>query len=267
MSQISKRVVLLTGAASGIGRATAMELARRGARLLVVDLNPDGLESLKAELPGPGEIIGEVVADLGTRAGVDAVIEAGKAVEGGVDILINNAGICVVAPVEQTTPDDIDKLIAVNLRAVMGVTQGLLPAMLGRGGAHIVNIASISGLAGVPGFVAYGTTKFAVVGYSEGLRNELSARGIRVTTVCPGVINTPLKQNLTLRGFDGAIREKIRGYPPEKVASQIAKAILGDKSLISPAGNTLRMVQRLAPGLTRLVFKKLNRRMLAPVRK
>ncbi len=267
MSRIEGSHVLLTGVASGIGRQTALELARRGARLLVVDLDGEGLDGLARELPGPGALVGRVVTDLATREGVQAVVEAGLALGGGVDILINNAGICVVAPVEETTPDDIDRLIAVNLRAVMGITQGLLPAMLARGRGHVVNIASVSGLVGVPGFVAYGTTKFGVVGYSEGLRNELGPRGITVTAVCPGVVNTPLLDTLTLRGFDESLRKKIPGYSQERIGKDIARAIARDTAVITPAGHTLALAQRFAPPVLRHVFGALQGRLLDPLRR
>lgn len=266
MSRISGSTVVLTGAASGIGRHTALALARRGARLLVVDRDAEGLDTLAAELPAPGEIVGRVVTDLGVRAGVEAVVDAALALPAGVDIVINNAGICVVAPVEETTLDDIDRLIAVNLTAVMGITQGLLPSMLARGRGHVVNIASASGLAGIPGFVAYGTTKFGVVGYSEGLRNELGGRGIRVTAVCPGVVNTPLIQNLKLTGYDEAVRTAIPGYSQERIGEDIAKAIARNKPVIAPAGKTMWLGQRYAPTLLRHVLGSLQSRLLAPHR-
>lgn len=251
MSRISDQTVLITGAASGIGYQTALELSRRGARLIVVDRDESGLQALSELVAGDPDLVGEiaevVVADLATEEGISRVIEAGTTWPGGVDILINNAGICVVAPVEATKMADFQRLMAVNLMAVISITQGLLPGMLERGGGHVVNVASISGLIGVPGFVAYGTTKYGVVGYSEGLRNELRGRGIRVTVVCPGIVNTPLKQSLTLHGYDDGLRTAIGGYSPARLAGRICAAIESETELITPAGWILWLLKRVFP--------------------
>jgi len=256
MSTIQKSKILVTGAASGIGRATAMEFARRGGDLVLVDRNPEGLASLQTEIKALsanhgnviGSVMGQIVVDLSTRCGAEEVVEYALRECEGVDILMNCAGIAQVTPVLQTTIDEFEQLMAVNFWATVIISQGLLPTMVERKRGHLVNIASVSGLVGIPAFVAYGTSKFGVVGYSEGVRNELRDAGVRVTLVCPGIVDTPMKQNLKRKGYDKKVTESVeQGYPVDRLAKDIAQAVHDDTELITPAGSVLWWLKRVAP--------------------
>jgi short-subunit dehydrogenase len=161
---------------------------------------------------------------------------------------MNCAGIVQVSPVLGTTIDDMERLMAVNFWATVIISQGLLPAMVEQNRGHLINIASASGLVGVPAFVAYGTSKFAVVGYSDGIRNELRESGIRVTTVCPGIVDTPMKSNLNVKGYDTKVLDHIGpGYPVDRLAAEIVRAVQNDTELITPAAKILWFLKRFAP--------------------
>ena len=187
MSSFAERRVLITGAASGIGQACALELARSGAALALVDIDSAGLEATKA-LILPFTTADTFVVDLSDKQAIDALArEVGR-----VDVLINNAGVAVVAPLLDTSDADWEWIFAINLWAPIRLTRALLPQMIARGRGHVVVTASLAGLVGAPSMLAYTTTKFALVGFTEALRLELKESGIDVTTVCPGYVRTNL---------------------------------------------------------------------------
>ena len=174
------RRVLLTGAASGIGKACAEEFARRGGHeLLLVDRDRAGLEQVARKLRAT-----PLVADLADPAAIEALSRE----VGTVDILFNNAGVAVIKPLAETTSQDWEWIVDVNLWAPIRLVRAFAPAM--RPGSNIVFTASLAGLVGAPGMVAYSTTKFAIVGFADALRAELP--GIAVTVVCPGYVRTNL---------------------------------------------------------------------------
>jgi short-subunit dehydrogenase len=225
---LTARRALVTGAASGIGRATALELARRGARALLADVNAEGLARAKEEAHAFGADVQTHVLDVADAGAVDAL--AARVLEDGpIDLLVNNAGVAVVAPFACTAPADWEWILGVNLHGTLRLTRALLPAMTARHDGHVVVVASMAGLVGAPGMVAYSTTKFALVGFAEALRLELADAGVGVTVVCPGYVRTNLH---------GATRYQNTGFrrflddPPawygmttEKVAHDIADAV------------------------------------------
>lgn len=222
------RRALVTGAASGIGRATALELARRGAHLVLVDIDGRGLaETVELVRDRGGQAQGHLV-DVASAAAVQA-LAAQVLAEGGVDLLVNNAGVAVVAPFVATGDADWEWILGVNLWGPLRLTRALLPAMLARGAGQVVLVASLAGLIGAPGMVAYTTTKFAVVGFAEALRLELAGSGVGVTVVCPGRVRTNLSratryQNDRFRQF---LDESPAWYgmTAEHVASELADAV------------------------------------------
>lgn len=188
----SSLTVLLTGAASGIGRNLAGHLARRGHRLLLADLDEDGLLSTLTELDGePGDRITRVL-DVRDPEGWRAALGAVEERWGPLDVLLNVAGVIAPGFVHETELADIDRQLDVNVRGVVLGTRLAAERMVAAGRGHVVNIASLAGLAPVPGIAVYSATKFAVRGFSLAANLELAPRGVTVTVVCPDLVDTPM---------------------------------------------------------------------------
>jgi short-subunit dehydrogenase len=222
------RRALVTGAASGIGRATAFELARRGASVELVDLDAARLEEVARHLRARGSRASAHVVDVADARAVEA-LAARLVRDGPIDLLVNNAGVAVVAPFAATTGEDWDWIVGVNVWGPLRLTRALLPAMAEQHAGHVVVVASMAGLVGAPGMVAYTTTKFAMVGFAEALRVELADAGIGVTTVCPGYVRTGLHAS-TRYGNPGFQRfldqaPSFYGMSAERVASAIADGV------------------------------------------
>jgi NAD(P)-dependent dehydrogenase (short-subunit alcohol dehydrogenase family) len=226
------QVAVVTGAGSGIGRSTALLLARLGAAVHAVDLDEERARAVVTEIETAGGRATAHRVDVSDAAAVEAlaarVFEADRAV----DILHNNAGIGHAGPVEETPLDEWQRVLGVNL---MGVVHGIhcfVPRMLRQGRpAHIVNTASMAGLVAVAEMAPYCTSKHAVVGLSESLNAELSPRGIHVTALCPGFINTPITAAAHLDGELAAQRGRIQrfyerfGSSPDVVAEAVVDAV------------------------------------------
>lgn len=174
--------IVVTGASTGIGRATALLLARKGARVTAAARDEVRLRELAAEQPG----ITPVRADVTDERDRAALIAAA----GNVDVLINNAGLGYHGLVETMPPEKVRELLELNVLALIDLTQRVLPGMLARGRGHIVNVGSIAGYVGVPAEAVYSATKYAVQGFNDGLRRELQGRGVHVTLIAPGPIKT-----------------------------------------------------------------------------
>ena len=195
------RVALITGGGSGIGAGIARVLSAAGARVAVADLNEDAAAAVAADLPGLG-----VHLDVTDRANTDAAVSRVEAELGQVDVLVNNAGISIVAPFLDITDPDWDRLLNVNQRGVLIVTQRVLPSMLERRSGRIINISSMAGKEGLPNLACYCATKFGVIGLTQSLAREVADRDVTVNAVCPGVVRTPLWDNPDtgiLRDLDG----------------------------------------------------------------
>lgn len=212
---VDKSAALVTGATAGIGRATAIALARAGARVIATGRDADALAAVCAETGGTS-----VAADLGNPADIERLAAALGESEA-VDILVNNAGIGWEGPFAAMPPDKIDDLVAVNLLGAVRLTRALLPTMLERRRGHIVNVASIAGHVGVRDEALYAATKAAVLTFSEGLRYEVQPSGVRVTAVSPGVVDT----DFFARRGSPFRRRRPRPIPPERVAHAIVRAI------------------------------------------
>ena len=180
--RIHRRRVIVTGASSGIGEAAALLLAQKGAHVWALARSGDALDALAAQHPG----ITPVVADLSVEADRAAVVDG----VGEVDVLVNNAGVGWFGLVEDMPADQVRALFELNVLALVDLTQRVLPGMLARGRGHIVNVASVASWVSIPPLTVYSATKFAVQGFSDGLRREVAGRGVRVTTVNPGPVAT-----------------------------------------------------------------------------
>ncbi|MFC7274196.1 SDR family NAD(P)-dependent oxidoreductase [Paractinoplanes rhizophilus] len=233
------RTCLITGAASGIGAALALDLAKRRAVLALLDRDAERLERVAAlaREVGAGSVTTYVVdlSDGGDRLDLAAEIASRH---GGVDLLINNAGVSLTGTFEQNRMADIEWLLEINLHAVIRMTKAFLPQLLARPGTHLVNVSSLFGLIGPPGQVAYATSKFGVRGFTEALRHELEPLGVGVTVVHPGGIKTNIAANARISGADPGgeqaaqarkFAEKALTMPPEEAARRIVAAIQSRK--------------------------------------
>jgi NAD(P)-dependent dehydrogenase (short-subunit alcohol dehydrogenase family) len=254
------RTALVTGAGSGIGRATALALARRGAALVLCDVNEAGLEETARAARALGRDVLARRVDVASADEMRAFAETVHAQVPAVDILMNNAGVGLGGGTLHTSLEDWQWIIGVNLWGVVHGCHFFVPAMVRRGrGGHVVNVASAAGYVATEMLAAYSTTKFAVVGFSEALRDELARHAIGVTAVCPGLINTPITQTSRLRGPEATPEARAymvdvyrrRNYTPERVADNVLKAIQKNRAVapISPEARVMYWMKRLVPGL------------------
>jgi NAD(P)-dependent dehydrogenase (short-subunit alcohol dehydrogenase family) len=264
------RTALVTGAASGIGRATALALAQAGADLVICDVNAAALEETAAAIRALGRQVMARRVDVARREEMQAFAADVHREREAVDVLVNNAGVALGGGFLDTTLEDWDWIVAINLWGVIHGCHCFVPAMVARRrSGHVVNVSSAAGYVATAQLAAYSTTKFAVFGLSEALREELAPHGIGVTTVCPGIINTPITESARLRGA-GATSEgraalvefyRRRNYGPERVAANILTAIRRNRAVapISPEAWGMYVLKRLAPGL----LPRLNRMAVA----
>jgi NAD(P)-dependent dehydrogenase (short-subunit alcohol dehydrogenase family) len=265
------KTALVTGAGSGIGRATALALAGRGANLVLCDLNEVGLgETAEAARRLGRDVLARRV-DVASADEMHAFADTVHAQVEAVDLLMNNAGVGLGAGFLHTSLDDWRWIIGINLSGVIHGCHFFLPAMVRRRrGGHVVNVASAAGYVATEALAAYSTTKFAVVGLSEALREELGPHGIGVTAVCPGLINTPITQTSPLRGPEATPEARAymievyrrRNYPAERVAENVLKAVQRNRAVapISPEAWVMYLLKRLAPGLVARVNRAMSAR-------
>jgi NAD(P)-dependent dehydrogenase (short-subunit alcohol dehydrogenase family) len=256
-----KKRVVVTGAASGIVRATAQAFAREAANLWLCDVAAASLPALEAELLAAGASGARVFAvDVGSREQMSKFCEEACR-EGAPDVLVNNAGVGLAGGLLATSLDDWSWIIDVNVWGVVHGCHFFAPRMVERGRGQIVNIASAAGFYNSEAMTAYGTTKYAVIGLSEGLRAELAPHGVGVSVVCPGFVNTPIVANMRLRGaaYPESDRPKIRSfyekrnYQPERVAQAVLRAARDNPALlpVTPEAWALYWLKRAAPDFGR----------------
>jgi NAD(P)-dependent dehydrogenase (short-subunit alcohol dehydrogenase family) len=268
------KTALVTGAGSGIGRETAFALGRAGADVVVCDVNEIGLEETAGALRARGRTVIARRVDVADRAAMAAFAAEVHAQLPAVDILVNNAGIALGGGFLDTTLDDWEWIVGINLRGVVHGCHFFIPPMVARAqGGHVVNVSSAAGYIASAQLAAYATTKFAVLGLSEALRDELAPHGIGVTTVCPGIINTPITASARLRGSAASAEMRAalvgfyqrRNYGPARVAANILKAIGRNRAVapVSPEAWVLYFLKRWVPGVTARLNRRSTERLLA----
>ncbi|MCX4247563.1 SDR family NAD(P)-dependent oxidoreductase [Paraliomyxa miuraensis] len=254
------RVVVITGAGSGIGRSTARAFARQGARLHLIDIHRGRVEEAAAECRLHCPQAHAHVVDVRDAAAMEALAADVYARHRRVDVLINNAGVGHSALVQETSLDDWRWVLDVNLWGVIHGVHVFVPRLIDQGGdAHIVNTASLAGLVGVPSMAPYCASKHAVVGLSEALGAELAPFGIRVTAICPGVISTDIIRAARLEGAVGERKRRVMdfyekmGIPPDRVARDIVRAVRSGAPLATTLGASYPalLLKRLSPRLYR----------------
>ena len=255
--QFKGKQVLVTGAAAGIGRATALAFARRGANLVVTDVNPARLADVQKEIEALGVSCLAHAADVSDEGAMMHFADAVHAKVGAVDVLVNNAGIGYLGPFLESPLDSWRRVLDIN---VLGVVHGcyfFLPKMLAGGGARqVVNIASLAGVAPAPNMTAYAASKHAVMGMSDVLRMELDGTAVGVTAVCPGIINTeitaagrnvsPAVSSAQLGKLQAYYRE--HGCSPDVVAEGIVDAVREGRTilLVGPFARLMYHLKRIS---------------------
>lgn len=251
---------VLTGAAGGIGRATAHELASRGSNLVLLDKNAGALEDVAADLRvrRPDRSVTTYAVDLSDGDAALAAATSIRDAHPNIHLLVNNAGVALGGRLSQVSLDDFDWLMSVNFRAVVVMTHTLLPRLTATRGAHVCNVSSLFGLIGPAGQTAYSASKFAVRGFGDSLRLELAEHEVGVTTVHPGGIRTRIAEDARIgEGVDpdehaayADVWKRLLTIEPEVAARRIVDGIerRRPRVLIGASTYALDAAARIAPG-------------------
>jgi 3-oxoacyl-[acyl-carrier protein] reductase len=237
MKRLEGKVSLITGAAQGIGLATALKFAREGAIVIVCDVRQTAVDEAVRQCQAAGAQAMGCVMDVTQRDMVDAVVARVKAQFGRIDVLINNAGITQDARLQKMTPEQFDRVIDVNLRGVFHCAQAVADAMTAQGAGVILNASSVVGIYGNFGQTNYAASKFGVIGFTKTWSRELGPKGVRVNAVAPGFIATPILGTMP----EKVIQEMEHRVPlrrlgqPEEIANVYAFLASDDASYINGA--------------------------------
>jgi len=240
MNGLQGKVALVTGGASGIGRAVALRLGEEGCRVAVVDLNLEGARATADELREVGACA--LQADVSYLAAVREAVAATERALGPVDVLVSCAGWDLVQPFVDSTEETWDRVITVNLRGVIACTRAVLDGMIERRGGAIVNISSDAGRVGSSGEVVYSGAKAGIIGFSKAVAREVARHGIRVNVVCPGPTDTPMMEATRVANprLGEALVKAIpfrRLAQPEEIAAAVAFFASDDAAYVT--GQTL----------------------------
>ena len=264
--EIGDAVAVVTGGASGIGRATVLELVRRGAQVVVADVHEDRLEDVRVEVEGMGGRVLTVRCDVAYDDQVEHLRDEALEEMGRVDIVMNNAGVVAMGPPETMTMQDWDWILQVNVYGVIRGVRAFLPHMLERGSGHVVNTSSLAGLfAYAWDSVPYITGKFAVAGFTEALALYARPLGVGVSLVCPGLVDTNLGETARFVGVEDPSTwlTEIQLPPavdPDEVATRVVDAVAEDRFLVLTAEDHVKeRVQQRASDHDRFVADMIDR--------
>lgn len=265
MGTFEEKIAIITGGASGIGRALGEELARRGARIILADVNEALLEETAESIRRAGFHAKGVRLDVTDSEAVKKLVSDTVTEYGRLDYLFNNAGIAVVGETENFSHDDWHSVIDTNLYGVVHGVAAAYPLMVKQGFGHIINTASAAGLIPTPGEISYTASKYGVVGLSHVLRVEGADLGVKVSVVCPGFIETPIFYNAKLIGID---RQKVlESLPKTTPAAECARAILRGVErnkatiVVTPLAKLICFLYRMVPSIMLRVGRRYARQM------
>jgi len=252
VTSIREKRALVTGATGGIGSALAHALAAAGADLLLADRADTPLEPLATELRKRGVDVATITGDLTLPEDLERLAQSSEGGARPVSLLINNAGVVYRGALREMPTVDMEQLLALNLLAPIRLTQRLLPSLLDRGDAHVVNMCSMAGLFAAKRLGIYSASKFGLVGYSEALRTEVRGK-LGVTAICPGFIDTPMLRTAAPEESKriGALTRLLAVGKPETVARVTLAAIERNRkiALVTPLARALWWAKRALPSL------------------
>jgi NAD(P)-dependent dehydrogenase (short-subunit alcohol dehydrogenase family) len=270
MERLEGRTAVVTGAAGGIGRAVAERLAAAGCHLALCDRNEAGLAETADSVQASGRRASVHVVDVSKKDKMEALVADVLSFHGGAHILVNNAGVTVIARFEEQSLDDFEWLMGVNFWGVVYGCKLFLPTLLAADEAHIVNLSSVFGIMGVPLQSAYCSSKFAVRGLSESLRAELSQTRVGVTSVHPGGVATNIVRDARYGDDErGTVKPGLvdrfarQMHPPEVIAEQIVRAIRKNRPrvLVARGARAIDTLQRASPALGSSIVARVWKRM------
>lgn len=267
---------IVTGGASGIGRALSEELARRGSEVVLVDLQVELAEDVASKIGSSGGRAMAVKADVTNFSAMEHLVLETVKRTGRLDYIFNNAGIAIGGAVNHYSIEHWNQIIDVNLRGVVNGIQAAYNVMIAQGFGHIVNTASMAGLMASPGAVAYTTTKYGVVGLSISLRSEAAHWGVRVSVLCPGVIRTPILEGGGKYGkmlIDIPVEkqrrmwEKLKPMPPDLFAAKALNLVAKNRAIIIVPSRWKGYwwINRLSPSLAMWLGEKSFQKMLREI--
>ena len=268
-SLFSGKIAFVTGGASGIGRALCNELARRGANVVIADINKKGAQQVATDLLRLGQNADGVELDVADVAGVEQALRNAAAKFGRLDYVFNNAAIAAVGEVRDMAASDWQRLMEVNLLGVIYGSMAAYGIMIQQGSGHIVNVSSVTGLIPSPILIAYSTTKWGVVGFSTGLRDEAAGLGVKVSVACPSLVRTNIPDRTAywrIRKEDYLARLPWRWMmEPSQAANSILRGVMSNKAIIVCPSHArlLWWSYRCCPG----ILKPLSKRMVQQFRK
>jgi short-subunit dehydrogenase len=268
--RLRDRTAVVTGAAGGIGRAVSVSLARRGCHLALADIDAQGLDATAAQVRALGVRASVHRLDVSDAGAVAAFPAAVLAEHGGVDVLVNNAGVALGGTFEQVSDDDFEWLFGINFWGVVRMTRAFLPLLRARDEARLVNLSSVFGLIAPPGQAAYAASKFAVRGFSEALRHELEGSPVGVTVVHPGGVATSIAENARAPrdatpeqiAREKAVFRRALRLSPDVAGETIVRGIerRQDRVLVGNDARALAAIVRLAPvSYWRLIRSRLGK--------
>jgi NAD(P)-dependent dehydrogenase (short-subunit alcohol dehydrogenase family) len=265
MEMFSDRVAIVTGGASGIGRSLGKELVKRGATVVLADLNKELLDETVESIIAPDKPVEAAALNVTDVDAVKNLVDRTVSQHGRLDYIFNNAGIAVLGYAKDFSYDDWRTVLDVNLYGVVNGVFAAYPIMAKQGYGHIVNTASLAGLIPAAGEISYTASKYGVVGLSNALRLEAAEHGVKVSVVCPGFIETPIFYNAKLLGLDR--KKMIDAIPKPATADECASVILRGVErnkatiVVTRFAKILWMLQRISPAILFWIGKGYTKKM------